>query len=272
MAKANHNGKNGNNNRTGLDTFNIDLDFDFERNPTWRIFRIMSEFVEGFSFLATIPKSVTFFGSSRLNEKHPYYIKARELARRLAGRGYAIVTGGGPGIMQAGNQGAHDVDGDLSIGLNIQLPHEQRMNRYVSHNHNMSFNFFFSRKLMLDFSAEAYIFFPGGFGTLDEFFEIITLIQTEKLDPTVPVILIGWEYWSPLIAWMRQTLLEQFKTVDAVDLECWHLTDDLDEVEQIVEAGVRREAAQRLKQEGHANKTASERLKHATRPMKSREQ
>jgi len=169
--------------------------FDYEHNPTWRIFRIMSEFVEGFTFLARIQRSVTFFGSARLPATHPYAHLARELAQRLAREGYTIVTGGGPGIMQAANQGACEGGGD-SVGLNIQLPHEQRINPYVRR--SMSFHYFFSRKVMLDFSAEAYIFFPGGFGTMDEFFETLTLIQTGRMD-RVPLLLFGIEFWNKVI-------------------------------------------------------------------------
>jgi uncharacterized protein (TIGR00730 family) len=151
---------------------------ELEISPSWRIFRIMSEFVDGFTFLARIQRSVTIFGSARLAEDNAYYILARELGRRLAGLGYTVVTGGGPGVMQAANQGATEAGGD-SVGINIQLPHEQRVNPYVTR--SISFHYFFSRKVMLDFSAEAYIFFPGGYGTLDEFFELITLVQTGGL-------------------------------------------------------------------------------------------
>ncbi len=246
-----------------------EFDFDFDRNPTWRIFRIMSEFVDGFSFLSTIPKSVTIFGSARLSEDHPFYQKARDLGSRLAGRGYAVVTGGGPGLMQAANEGAHDAGGN-SIGLNIQLPHEQRMNPFVTH--SMSFNYFFSRKVMLDFSAEAYIFFPGGFGTLDEFFEVITLIQSGKIERNVPVILVGEEFWSPLIDWMKSAMLDRLHTIDATDLTIWTLTDDLDDIERIIETGVQRESAEWLAKQGRPRKTASDKLKQATMPMKRTEQ
>src|SRR5215510_10448807 len=209
--------------------------FDYEHNPTWRIFRIMSEFVEGFTFLARIQKSVTIFGSARLSEDHPYYQRARELGRQLALRGYTIVTGGGPGAMQAANQGAFEVGGN-SVGLNIQLPDEQRTNRYVKQ--GISFNYFFSRKVMLDFSAEAYIFFPGGYGTLDEFFELLTLIQTGKMECCVPVILIGTDFWAPLCDWLRGTLLEQLQSISPADLTIWTLTDDLDEAMRLINEGV----------------------------------
>jgi hypothetical protein len=171
--------------------------------------------------------------------------------------------------MQAANQGACDVDGK-SVGLNIQLPHEQRMNPYVRE--SMSFHYFFSRKVMLDFSAEAYIFFPGGFGTMDEFFELVTLRQTGKMDPMVPVILIGRDYWEPLVTWMERTLLEKYHTIAADDLKIWTLTDDLEEAAQLVEASMERQRELRLNLKGRETKTPDDKLNQATRPMKDTEQ
>jgi uncharacterized protein (TIGR00730 family) len=242
---------------------------EIDDNPSWRIFRIMSEFVEGFTFLAHIDRSVTLFGSARLDESHPYYQLARELGKRLASLGLTIVTGGGPGVMQAANQGACDVAGK-SVGLNIQLPHEQRMNPYVRE--SMSFHYFFSRKVMLDFSAEAYIFFPGGFGTMDEFFELVTLRQTGKIDPMVPVILIGRDYWEPLLAWMEETLLRKYHAIAEQDLNIWTLTDDLDVATELVVACMDRQREQRLNQKGRTTKTPDDKLSQATRPMKETEQ
>lgn len=255
--------------------------FDFLHNPTWRIFRILSEFVDGFTFLAGIQRSVTFFGSARLSESDRYYQAARELGRRLAAEGYTIVTGGGPGIMQAGNQGAvegsapnsaegADISGERSVGLNIQLPREQRINPYVRQ--GMSFHYFFSRKVMLDYSAEAYVFFPGGFGTLDEFFELITLIQTGKMDRSVPIVLIGGDFWAPLIEWMRGVLLNRFGTIAPADLGIWTLTDDLNEAVHIVDQGVRHRLNQRVAATGRAHCTPDEKLKQATHPMSGSEQ
>jgi uncharacterized protein (TIGR00730 family) len=239
------------------------VEFDFQHDPTWRIFRIMSEFVEGFTFLARIQKSVTIFGSARLAESHPYYQRARELGRALALRGYTIVTGGGPGVMQAANQGAFEVGGN-SVGLNIQLPDEQRTNPYVKQ--GISFNYFFSRKVMLDFSAEAYIFFPGGYGTLDEFFELLTLVQTGKVDRDAPVILIGHEYWTGLTAWIEQVMQQQLHAIAPGDLHLWTLTDDLDEAVRIVEAGVERQTEERLVRKGRRARTAEDSLEQATQP------
>ncbi len=158
----------------------------------------------------------------------PYCKKAYDLGRLLAQEGYTVVTGGGPGVMEAGNHGAWDAGGN-SVGLNIELPHEQRINPYVRR--STSFHYFFSRKVMLDFSAEAYIFFPGGFGTLDEFAELITLVQTGKVDTSVPIILFGRSFWEPLTDWMRTVMLKGLHTIAAKDLTIWTITDDLDEVD-----------------------------------------
>ena len=244
-------------------------DFDFEHDPTWRIFRIMSEFVDGFSFLANIPKSVTIFGSARLAEEHPYYQKARTLAGKLAEHGYAIVTGGGPGIMQGANQGAFEAGGE-SVGLNIQLPMEQRINPYVKH--SISFNYFFSRKVMLTFSAEAFIFFPGGYGTLDELFDLVTAVQTGKHERNVPILLFGRDYWEPLTKWIHDTMLDDLHTVSESDLKIFTVTDDIDEAVKLVEAGVASQTEAWVKQKGHARKTPNDKLKQATRPMAKGEQ
>lgn len=243
--------------------------FDFVHEPVWRILRIMSEFVEGFTFLANIEKSVTIFGSARLPEDHPHYLLARQLAARLAQAGYTIVTGGGPGIMQAANQGAYEAGGN-SIGLNIQLPMEERVNRYVKR--SMSFHYFFSRKVMLDFSAEAYVFFPGGYGTLDEFFELLTLRQTGKVDACVPIVLVGRASWEPLLKWMETELLLGLHAISPDDLDIWTLTDDLDEAVQAVEAGFQLQAEQRRPGAGTVRKTPDDKLWQATRPMSGMEQ
>ena len=242
---------------------------DFGHEPSWRILRIMSEFVEGFTFLARIERSVTFFGSARLPESSPYYQQARELGRRLAALGHTVVTGGGPGIMQAGNQGAAEASGN-SVGLNIQLPTEQRINPYVRQ--SMSFHYFFSRKVMLDFSAEAFVFFPGGFGTLDEFFELVTLTQTGKMERGEPIILIGREFWQPLVDWLESVLLNRLHTIAPQDLRIWTLTDDLDEAERIIEEHVQEQVEQRMAVTGRAAPSPDEKLKQATQPMTGQEQ
>ena len=241
----------------------------FEHTPAWRIFRIMSEFVDGFTFLASVHLSVTIFGSARLPESHAYYQKARTLGQLLARDGFTVVTGGGPGIMQASNQGAHEAGGD-SVGLNIELPHEQRINPFVRR--SKSFHYFFSRKVMLDFSAEAYVFFPGGYGTLDEFFELVTLVQTGKVPSSVPIIMIGTDYWGPLAEWMEQTLVKKFHTIAAHDLTIWTLTDDVEEAARIIRSSVAEQAEQRLASLGRAGHTAEERLGQATQHMTGGEQ
>ncbi len=240
-----------------------------QMSPSWRILRIMSEFVDGFTFLARIQRSVTIFGSARLPQTNPYYQMARELAKRLAQSGYTIVTGGGPGIMEAANRGASEVGGD-SVGLNIQLPHEQRMNPYVKR--SFSFHYFFSRKVMLDYSAEAYIFFPGGFGTLDEFFELVTLIQTGKMNNAVPILLMGTAFWQGLCDWMQQELLERLGAIAPDDLRIWTLTDDIDQAVSLVRRGIQAQVEQQIAEKGHAVKTPDEKVKEATQPMSGSEQ
>jgi uncharacterized protein (TIGR00730 family) len=242
---------------------------NYEHSPSWRVFRIMSEFVEGFTFLSHIHNSITFFGSARLPAGHTYYELARELARRLAQRGYTIVTGGGPGIMQASNQGACDGGGN-SVGLNIQLPLEQRANPYVRQ--SMSFHYFFSRKVMLDFSARGYVFFPGGFGTLDEFFELVTLRQTGKLAREVPIVLMGRENWEPLTNWMEQQLLLRLHAINPEDLAIFTLTDDVDEAVRILETGIRSQQQNQLAIAGGAPPTPEDKLRQATQPMVGTEQ
>lgn len=170
---------------------------------TWRIFRIMAEFVEGFQFLSESSREVTFFGSARCKPSSKWYKEAEKLGHLLAECGFTVITGGGPGIMEAVNKGANEAGGP-SIGLNIQLPNEQRINPYVTR--GRGFHYFFTRKVMLAASAQAYVYFPGGFGTLDEFFEIITLIQTGKMQK-IPVVCVGKDYWDGLMDWVERAPL-----------------------------------------------------------------
>ena len=167
------------------------------------------------------------------------------------------------------HQGAREAGGQ-SIGLNIQLPKEQRINPYVTE--GMAFHYFFSRKVMLDFSAEAYVFFPGGFGTLDEFFELVTLVQTGKVDSMAPIIIVGSDYWQPLVDWIEKALLAMFHTIAPEDLNIWTLTDDIDEVVRLIEAGVNEQVAQRVATQGREQRTPDDKLRRATRPMSGREQ
>ncbi|TVQ60098.1 MAG: TIGR00730 family Rossman fold protein [Phycisphaerales bacterium] len=201
----------------------------------WRVFKIMSEFVGGFDLLRDIPEAVTIFGSARTPTDHPDYQAARRCAELFAKRGRAIITGGGPGIMAAANQGAYEAGG-CSIGLNISLPMEQEPNPYQTH--ALHFDYFFARKVMLVKYSRALVLFPGGFGTLDECFESLTLMQTLKM-PAYPVMCYGTEFWSPLIDWMRGTLSERFKTISPGDLDLLRVSDDIDEIVDVVDSHIK---------------------------------
>lgn len=196
-----------------------------------RLSTIESEFKRMFNFLNDHRRSVSFFGSSRTIETDKYYILARKLAQKIVRElKYAIVTGGGPGIMEAANRGAFEAGGQ-SVGMNIVLPQGQKSNHYTTA--HMTFYYFFVRKVALTFSAEAYIFFPGGFGTLDEFFELINLVQSKKIQH-VPIILVGSEYWSNLDTYIKSVLLEKYKTVSAEDLSLYTITDNEDQIIDII--------------------------------------
>jgi uncharacterized protein (TIGR00730 family) len=202
---------------------------DFTHTDPWRALRILSEFIEGFDALANIGPAVTVFGSARTPAGHPTYEKAREIGRRLAQEGYAVITGGGPGAMEGANRGCQEAGG-LSIGCNIELPHEQALNGYVDL--GVEFRYFFVRKVMFVKYANAFVILPGGLGTLDELSEALTLIQTGKIDH-FPVILIGVDYWKGLIEWMRTSLLAA-EAITAADLELFTLTDDVDDVIRVL--------------------------------------
>ena len=216
----------------------MDGKFDYANNPSWRIFRIMAEFIDGFDFLSNYERTVTFFGSARLAADHPASQKARQLARLLAETGCTVITGGGPGIMEAANRGAHEAGGE-SVGLNIELELEQRINPYITK--GMGFHYFFTRKVMLAFSAEAYVFFPGGLGTLDEFSELVTLLQTHKIEEQLPVILIGSDFWQPLLDWIDTTMYKEYKAIDARDKKLWTLTDSVEEAFTIIRQALPRQ-------------------------------
>ena len=215
-------------------------DHDFLNEDPWRVFRIMSEFVEGFETMSRVGWAVSVFGSSRTVPSDPYYAKARHLAGMLARKGFAVITGGGPGIMEAANRGAREAGGP-SVGLNITLPQQQPANPYA--NIRMDFRYFFARLMMFVKYACSFVCFPGGYGTLHEFFNSMSLIQTHKAQ-RFPVILIGSEYWSGLVDWMRRTMLDEAAPkVDAKDLNLFTVTDDLSQVVAIVEkTRARREA------------------------------
>ncbi len=196
------------------------MPMDVNTGESWRIFRILAEFVEGFEAMEPVGRAVTIFGSARTYPEDKYYKAAEETARLLAKSKYAVITGGGPGIMEAANKGAFEAGG-MSVGCNITLPQEQEANKYQTI--SLDFHYFYARKVMFVKYASAFICFPGGYGTLDEFFETITLIQTLKVDP-FPVILYGSEYWSGLIEWMKKTLvLKRF--VDFEDIEIFKIVD-----------------------------------------------
>lgn len=201
---------------------------------TWRVFRIMAEFVEGFDVMSRVGPAVSVYGSSRTPSDAPEYQQAVAMGSKLAQAGFAVITGGGPGIMEAANKGAYETGG-ASIGLNIVIPTEQAANPYQ--NITIDFDYFFARKVMFVKYALALICFPGGFGTLDEVFETLTLIQTHKTRPS-PLVLFGTDYWQPLVDWMRHTLLEKYQTISPEDLDLFLVTDDVDEaVSYISERG-----------------------------------
>lgn len=192
---------------------------------TWRILRIMAEFVDGYEFLGKLTRDVTIFGSARTKPGTKYYQEAYNLGKLLAQNKYVTVTGGGPGIMEAANKGAFE-SGGRSLGLNIKLPMEQRLNPYVTG--SIDFHFFFTRKVMLSTPSAAFAFFPGGFGTLDEFFEIATLIQTRKM-PRAPLVLVGKDFWSSLNYFIKYQMLENQNTIDANDMNLYKIVDTAEE-------------------------------------------
>ena len=197
---------------------------DFTMEDNWRMFRIMSEFVEGFDEMQKIVPAVSIFGSAREKPGAKYYKLAEEIAGKLVKKGFAVITGGGGGLMEAGNKGAFEAGGK-SIGLNIELPHEQKPNPYVTK--SMQFRYFFARKVMFVKYATAFIIMPGGFGTMDELFESITLIQTKKINE-FPVVLIGTEYWKGLLEWLKKEMVGR-GYIDASDMDMFILADTADE-------------------------------------------
>lgn len=206
---------------------------------TWRIFKIMAEFVTGFDFLRKYKKAASIFGAARCEFKSGVYREAEKLARLLARDGFAIITGGGPGVMEAANKGAHEAGGK-SVGINIKgVMDFERRNPYVQEAE--AFKYFFTRKVMLEIASQVYIFFPGGFGTLDELFEMITLVQTKKISP-IPIILVDKEYWTPLLQWIDQTLLRKNKAISPEDTRIYHLVDSADEAHRLIKKLVKKRA------------------------------
>lgn len=194
---------------------------------TWIIFKIMAEFVEGFETLGEIGPCVSIFGSARTKAEHPYYKLGVEVAKKLTEKGFGVITGGGPGIMEAGNKGAYE-NGGASVGLNIELPFEQFENPYIDRDKLINFDYFFVRKVMFMKYAQGFVVLPGGFGTLDELFEALTLIQTKKISQ-FPVVLVGKDFWSGLMDWIKDTLLEKEGNISADDLFLFEVVDTADE-------------------------------------------
>ncbi|MDT8414508.1 MAG: TIGR00730 family Rossman fold protein [Flavobacteriaceae bacterium] len=206
---------------------------EIKTNDSWALFKIMGEFVNGFEKMSQIGPCITIFGSARTQPGAPYYELTVRVARKIVESGYGIITGGGPGIMEAGNKGAH-LGGGTSVGLNIDLPFEQHDNPYIDHDKNLDFDYFFVRKVMFVKYSQGFVVMPGGFGTLDELFEAVTLIQTRKIEK-FPIILVGKEFWEGLIDWIKKTLEDTFKTISPGDLDLIHIVDHEDEVIEIID-------------------------------------
>jgi uncharacterized protein (TIGR00730 family) len=205
---------------------------EVKTNDSWAIFKIMAEFVEGYEKLNSIGPCVSIFGSARTKSDHKYYHLAESIAYKLTQNGYGVVTGGGPGIMEAGNKGAHRGKG-ISVGLNIELPFEQHDNPYIDRGKSLDFHYFFVRKVMFVKYSQGFVVMPGGFGTLDEMFEAITLIQTKKIG-AFPIILVGTEFWGGLIDWVKDTLLNKFENISEKDLDLFSIVDTEDEVLDVI--------------------------------------
>ncbi|MBK7407716.1 MAG: TIGR00730 family Rossman fold protein [Saprospirales bacterium] len=199
---------------------------------SWTMFKVISEFVDGFEVLNEIGPCVSVFGSARTKPSDKNYKLAVDIARRLTEEGFGVITGGGPGIMEAGNKGAA-LYGGISVGLNINLPHEQSSNQYIDPDKNVNHRYFFIRKVLFVKYAQAFVALPGGFGTMDELFEVLTLIQTKKISP-VPVILVGTEFWTGLKEWIRSIMYERFGNINEVDLDLMPIVDDEEEVIRII--------------------------------------
>ena len=206
---------------------------EIKTNDSWAIFKIMGEFVSGYEKLSQIGPCVSIFGSARTKPDMKYYKLTEEVAKKIVDHGYGIITGGGPGIMEAGNKGAH-LAGGTSVGLNIELPFEQHDNPYIDNDKSLDFDYFFVRKVMFVKYSQGFVVMPGGFGTLDELFEAITLIRTHKIDK-FPIILVGSEFWSGLVDWIKTTLLDTFKNISTPDMDLVQVVDTPEEVIEILD-------------------------------------
>lgn len=206
---------------------------EIKTNDSWGIFKVMGEFVTGFEALSKIGPCVSIFGSARTKPDTHYYNLTVEIAQKIVESGFGVITGGGPGIMEAGNKGAYQGKG-ASVGLNIDLPFEQHDNPYIDRDKNLNFDYFFARKVMFIKYSQAFVVMPGGFGTMDELFEAITLIQTQKIDK-FPIILVGSEFWKGLTDWFEKTLLHEFQNISADDMFLFKVVDTAQEVIDIIE-------------------------------------
>jgi uncharacterized protein (TIGR00730 family) len=205
---------------------------EIRTNDSWGIFKIMSEFVNGYDTMGRIGPCVTIFGSARIKPEDKYYLLAEKIAYKISKAGYGVITGGGPGIMEAGNKGAH-LGGGISVGLNIELPFEQHFNPYIDRDKNLNFDHFFVRKVMFIKYSQGFVVMPGGFGTLDELFEAITLIQTKKIGK-FPIVLVGTTFWTGLIDWIKAVMLEREHTISPDDLNLFTIVDTEDEVVEVI--------------------------------------
>lgn len=201
-------------------------------NDSWAIFKIMSEFVNGYETMGRIGPCVSIFGSARTKPDNKYYLQAEEVAFKISKAGYGVITGGGPGIMEAGNKGAH-TGGGISVGLNIELPFEQHFNPYIDKDKNLNFDYFFVRKVMFIKYSQGFVVMPGGFGTLDELFEALTLIQTKKIGK-FPIILVGKSYWSGLVDWLKNTMINEENNASPEDMNLMKVVDTADEVVEVL--------------------------------------
>lgn len=215
----------------------------YKAESSWAIFKVMSEFVEGYEKMNSIGPCVSIFGSARTPADNKYYLVAEEIARKLALEGYGIISGGGPGIMEAANKGAHSVGG-ASVGLNIDLPHEQGANPFIDMDKLLNFRYFFVRKVMFVKYAQAFVLLPGGFGTLDEMFECLTLVQTKKIEK-IPIILYGSEFWKGLLDWIAVTMRDGQRNISPNDLDYLQMVDTPEEVIKIIRDFYRSEHALR---------------------------
>lgn len=207
---------------------------EIKTNDSWGIFKIMSEFVNGYEKMGRIGPCISIFGSARTKKEDPYYKLAEEIAFKVSKAGYGVITGGGPGIMEAGNKGAHLGQG-VSVGLNIKLPFEQHFNPYIDNDKNIQFDYFFVRKVMFVKYSQGFVVMPGGFGTLDELFEAITLIQTKKI-AKFPIILVGTDFWGGMLEWIKNVLLDKYSNISPEDMNLVELVDTADEVVERIDA------------------------------------